>query len=152
MKRAILTALLAALFALPVSAHHVDVAVADSDYDARITWVKEYVEQRMAIMESVGLYGAAKSAAEKADALLLVENALTASIAHMRGLDVRECFALYAQAGLNEFEDAAAYFAAKRANDAAAEADALARANEGSALMQNARFAALFTCEDGALA
>lgn len=115
MKRLLLTLALLATIAAPASAHHVDVAVAESDRAALETYAAEMDAQVAAIIEALNLYGASVSASEKADAMLAVEGAMIAGIEHLASLPVPECAAEYVRLADAFMAAAAADFAAHKA-------------------------------------
>ena len=152
MRNAIGLALVAVLLIIAgthaASAHHVEVAAAESDREAHVSYVAEYVAQRIAVGEAIGLYQNATSADEKADALLLVETALTAGIAHLESLDVRPCFAQVATVALIEFNAFADGIRALRAEEDTTAAGE--RFTAAKALMDNPIFAEIQACEGSA--
>lgn len=76
---------------MTVYGHHVDVASADTDRDALLSYARELDEQLRILGESLDLYSAATSAYEKQDAMLAFEVAYGATIDHMGSLYVPAC-------------------------------------------------------------
>lgn len=148
MRRAsLIAALLSVALVLPVSAHHAPVEDTDTDYDAQVSFIEEYVTYRTEVFELIALRNAATSGPERAGANLAVENAISVTLDHLRSLDVRDCFDPVARVAISEFETAVAYFRSIRESENGIGDSSLAvKASALGGLMFNVHFAALFEC------
>ena len=84
--------------------HHVDVPVAASDIDALGIYVAEYTAQKALVVEAHQRFLAATSAVEASDIGAEIRMGLEATLEHLDGLDVRECFATLHALAIAEFE------------------------------------------------
>jgi hypothetical protein len=114
-------ALLALALAVPAYAHHVTVPDVASDSEAFAIYVGEHTAQSEGVVPKFMAYRYAKPA-EKSDLGKDAQTALVVTIEHMASLEVRECFAPFAELVDEFYGTLVRYFEVVGPNPALAEA------------------------------
>jgi hypothetical protein len=114
-------ALLALALAVPAYSHHVPVPASASDSETFATYLAEQTAQGDGVVSKFMAYRYAK-AAEKSDLGKDAQTALLVTIEHMSSLEVRECFAPFAELVTEFYGTLVRYFEVVGPNPALAEA------------------------------
>jgi hypothetical protein len=119
--KAATAAFLALALAIPAYSHHVPVPSSASDSETFATYLSEQTAQGDGVVSKFMAYRYAK-AAEKSDLGKDAQTALLVTIEHMDSLEVRECFAPFAELVDEFYGTLVRYFEVVGPNPALAEA------------------------------